>query len=432
MSQISSGERLLTAIASILMFFCLAIAPAYSQEQTSYQQSLSLQQTLGLTLKQHPSLNIFKFRQQALDGEQSMAAQSPSYQLGAELDNFAGNGQFSGFNDSELTVSLSSTIELGGKVDARLGVVKSKRSYTEVQKELQSLELLSETTRRFINLLAAQERVKLAEESLQLAQEAEKVTKRRSTLGATMKAEVQRAKASLIQAQLTLEKERSSQKILSANLSSMWNDQSSGNYTATGNLYNFGRVQSFEQLFLKVENNPSIKQFAAKERLKQSELALIETNNQSNLQWSVGLTRNQSTGDFGFTAGFSMDLFSESRNQGALKTALAEKNEIFVSRQTALLRMHDQLFNVYQNRKQSVYTVERLQKEIIPVLAATLKETQQAYQQGRYSYFEYVSARQELIAAKRKLIDAANAALIFGVAIEQLTAEPLTLLEKNS
>lgn len=433
MNRILSGERRLAWLASTLgLFFLVAAKPAHTKSEADNPQPLTLQQALKFTLKEHPSLGVFQFRQQALEGERSTAAQQPSYRIGAELENFAGNGEFSGVDNAELTVSLSSAIELGGKVDARLGVVKSKRTVVETQKELQALELLSETTRRYIDLLTAQERVKLAEESLQLAKETLRVAQRRANLGATMKAEVKRAKASLAQAELTLQKEESNLKVYSASLQAMWNEQASIVYSASASLYRFGNALSFEELYQKVQNNPSIKQFSALERLKQSEVDLTSTSNQSNINWSVGLTRSQASGDMGFKAGFSMDLFSESRNQGKLQSALAAKNEVFVSKKTALLRMHDQLFNAYQQRKQSVHVVERLQQDIIPTLALALNETQKAYQRGRYSYFEYVAARQELISAKRKLIDAASAALMYGVAIEQLTAEPLTLFKKNS
>lgn len=432
MNRILSGERLVTLLVSILGIWCLINAEsASSQPKADNTKPLTLQQALELTLEQHPSLDVFQIRQKALDGEQSTASQNPGYQLGVELEKFAGNGEFSGVDNAELTVSLSSAVELGGKLDARLGIVKSQRTYLETQKELQALELLSETTRRYINLLTAQERVKLAEESLQLAKEAFQVAKRRASLGATMKAEVKRAQASLAQAELTLEKEQADLSVFSANLSIMWNEQDLKHYLASGNLFHFGQTVSFEELFQKVKDNPAIKQFAAQERLKQSELELARANNQSNFNWSVGVTRSQATGDMGLKAGFSMDLFSESRNQGEIQSAVAAQKEVFVSKKTALLRMRDQLFSAYEQRKQSVQTVDRLQQDIIPTLASALKDTQNAYQRGRYSYFEYVSARQELIVAKRKLIDAANAALIFGVTIEQLTAEPLTSTQQN-
>ena len=54
-----------------------------------------------------------------------------------------------------------------------------------------------------------------------------------------------------------------------------------------------------------------------------------------------------------------------------------------------------------------------------------LSETQKAYESGRYSYQEWVAARQELIAAQYLLIETANTALRYRSEIEQLTAEPL-------
>lgn len=237
MSLIVYGERRLALFASILVSFWLVVAsPAYGQSITESKEPLTLQQALELTLEQNPSLNVFQFRQKVLDGERLTAAQKPAYQIGAELENVAGNGEFSGVDSAELTVSLSSAIELGGKVDARLGVIKSKRTVVETKKELQALELLSETTRRYVNLLAAQERVKLAEESLQLAKETLRVAQRRANLGATMKAEVKRAKASLAQAELTLHKEASNLKVYSASLQSMWSEKISKNLLGIGEL----------------------------------------------------------------------------------------------------------------------------------------------------------------------------------------------------
>lgn len=432
MSRYISSERLFTLCAGIMGLLLLVTnSRAYSKNDQNQHYSLTLQQALKSTLAQNPNLDIFQFRQQILQGDEATAALAPSYQLGVEVENVAGSGEFRGIDNAELTVSLSSAIELGGKIDARLGVVKSKRSYLEVQQELQALELLAETTRRFIQLLSAQERVKLAQESLQLSQETLEAVKRRVSLGATMKAEIKRAEASLAQAQLTLQKEQTQQTINAANLAAMWSELQDKTYTASGNLFQFEQVLSFEQLYGRVQQNPSIKQFATLQRLRQSELDLVEANSQSNLNWSVGVTRSQLTGDIGVTAGFSMDLLTESRSQGAFQSARAAKEEVFVSKRAALLRMHNQLFKAYQQRQQAIRSVQQLSDHIIPSLEQALDDTGQAYQRGRYSYLEYVSARQELIAAKRKLIDAAAAALMFGVTIEQLTAEPLSLAQKN-
>ena len=87
--------------------------------------------------------------------------------------------------------------------------------------------------------------------------------------------------------------------------------------------------------------------------------------------------------------------------------------------------MHTQLFRAFSNRQQAIISAQKLQNEIVPALEEALSETQQAYERGRYSYLEYVSARHELLIARQTLIESAAAALTYGADIEQLTAEPL-------
>ena len=121
-----------------------------------------------------------------------------------------------------------------------------------------------------------------------------------------------------------------------------------------------------------------------------------------------------------------MPLFSGRRNTGAVSAARAQRNEIYVQKEVALLSMHTQLFRAFHNRKQAILAAKTLQSTIIPALRDALKETQTAYERGRYGYLDYVSARQELLNAQRTLIEAAASALTYGAEIEQLTAEPLS------
>ena len=88
--------------------------------------------------------------------------------------------------------------------------------------------------------------------------------------------------------------------------------------------------------------------------------------------------------------------------------------------------MHTQLFRAFSNRQQAIVSAQKLQSEIVPALEDALNETQEAYERGRYSYLDYVSARQELLRARQTLIESAAAALTYGADIEQLTAEPLS------
>ncbi len=388
--------------------------------------TLTLNTALKRALERNPSLKVFDFRNTALAGQLETANLKPAYELGLEAENFSGSDELSGFGGVELTVSLSSVLEMGDKRAARRGIVSNARSVLDAQRQVESLALLGEVTRRYVDALAAQERVSLAKEANELASQTLNIVKERANAGATPDAEVKRAQASASQAQLTLLSTQRQLAYLKVSLAALWGETSPKFSAIDGDLFHFGTDVDFERLYAKMEKNPAIQVFAAEERLKEAEVRLAKTQSRADISWSVGVRRFQESDNSALVAGFSMPLFSSKRNSGAVSTALAQRNEIFVRKEVALLNMHTQLFRAFHNRKQAILTAKELQTTIIPALEEALEEIQTAYQRGRYGYLEYVSARQELLGAKRTLIESASSALTYGAEIEQLTAEPLS------
>lgn len=410
-----------------LIFLCLFIGWQISFAQAeSTNNTLTLNTALKRAIEQNPSLKVFEFRNTALNGQMEIADLKPVYELGFEAENFSGSDELSGVDSAEFTVSLSSVLEMGDKRAARRGTVSSSRSVLDAQRQVESLELLGEVTRRYVDVLALQEQVSLAKEANDLADETLNIVKKRSEAGATPDAEVNRAQAAAALAQLTLLSTQQQLDYLKVALAALWGDSSPNFASVEGDLYHFGTDIELTALFAKMEKNPAIQIFAAEERLKDAEVRVAKTQSKSDISWSVGVRRFQESDDSALVAGFSMPLFSSKRNSGAVSTALAQRNEITVQKEVALLSMHTQLFRAFHNRRQAILAAKALQSTIIPALSDALKETQTAYQRGRYGYLEYVSARQELLNARRTLIESASSALTYGAEIEQLTAEPLS------
>lgn len=410
-----------------LIFLCLFIGWQISFAQAeSTSNTLTLNTALKRAIEQNPSLKVFDFRNTALSGQMEIAALRPAYELGFDAENFSGSDEFSGFDNAELTVSLSSVLEMGDKRAARRGIVSSGRSVLDAQRQVESLELLGEVTRRYVDVLALQEQVSLAKEANDLADETLNIVKKRAKAGATPDAEVKRAQAAAAQARLTLLSTQQQLDYLKVSLAALWGESSPNFASVEGDLYHFGTDVEFNTLFAKMEKNPAIRIFAAEERLRDAEVRVAKTQSKADISWSVGVRRFQANDDSALVAGFSMPLFSSNRNSGAVSTALAQRNEISVQKEVALLSMHTQLFRAFHNRRQAILAAKELQSAIIPALSDALKETQAAYQRGRYGYLEYVSARQELLNARRTLIESASSALTYGAEIEQLTAEPLS------
>ncbi len=387
--------------------------------------TLSLESAMELTLTQNPQLRVFDFRVEALQGQSETAALKPALEIGADIENIVGTGNLQGIDGAELTVSVSSVIELGNKRDARMASIGARRGQLDAERQIEALDLLGELTRRYIDNLAAQSRLSLAQDEVSIASETLQIVQDRAAAGATPELEVLRAEAALSQAELLVSAEESRLRYAQVALAALWGETNPTFESVTGDLYQIEQTVGFENLFARVEQNPFIQVFASEERLREAEVRLARTQSTADPRWSLGARRLQEGGDVGLVAGFSMPLFSATRNSGAVRSAIAARDEVEVRREVALLNLRTQLFNAFQNRQQALVTIDTLQTRTIPLLTEALSETQAAYESGRYSYLEWVTARQELIGARSTLIDAATAALRHGADIEQLTAEPL-------
>lgn len=420
----------------VLCIAVLLLSPSVLAQKPEQENTLTLASAIKRSLAKNPAFKVFTLRQISLDGQQQTQALTPAYQLGFEVENFAGSGELQGFDSAEFTVSLSSVIEMGGKRDARMGIGSHRSAMLAAENKITALNLLAEVTRRYIGVLTAQEDLILANKATQLAEEALVAVEKRTQAGSTPKAEIKRAMAVVGNTRLiaaTKTQQLSASKFSLALLwNEKWNESSPSFSTVAGNLYHFSDDITFEKLYAKVKQNPAQLAFASEERLKSAQLRLAKSQSSTDIQWTLGIKQLQDIGDTALVAGFSVPLFSSSNNTGAIISAQAERDEVQARKATALLQLHNQLQQAYSSRKQAIYTANNLRKIIIPLLEEALAETKIAYQRGLYSYLDYLSARQELLNAKQALIASASAALLFGADIEQLIAEPLPASQHSS
>lgn len=390
------------------------------------EQALTLKAAVQKTLSQNPQLHQFSFTRERLMAEREINALKPAYELGMEIENFAGSGGANGFDSAEITVALSSVIEMGDKRQSRVSVVDARLDRFDLERQAQTLDVLGEVTRAFIQLLSTQEELQLSSEAVALSKGLYKTVQERAKRGAASDAEVMRAKAMYTQSLLRLDGVRQKLERQKVSLARYWGNTTLSYSELEGNLFAFGSPLNFAELYNKVKASPAITVFASEMRLKEAEVRLAQTQNQTDLKWQFGVKRLEESGDTALTLGFSMPLFTEQRNRGHINAALAERNAVAYQRSDRLLALHDRLFTAYSQRQQFVAAYQRLKKDIIPDLERALTITREAYDRGRLKYQDWIAAQQELLNAKQQLIETASAALLNQSVIEQLTAEPLT------
>ncbi|MEG3767691.1 TolC family protein [Alteromonas sp. 14N.309.X.WAT.G.H12] len=411
----------------LLVFFVVNCALSTGAKAQPPSSSLTLAKAVQMTLAQHPQLRVFKWRVRALEGQRQFAAQRPAYELDLEAENILGSGDFEAVDAAEITLAVSSVIELGDKQQARTAFVDSRLAYVEVEKKVAALDLIGEVTQAFITTLSLQEKHAIAKEATTLAQHTYQQVLMRVNRGVTPKAEGLRAKAALARARLKESEIKARYESSKVILASYWGANQLSFTQLGGDLYAFNEVPTFNVLLQRVNATPAIERYAREARVREAEMQLALSQSDSDLRWQVGIKRFAATDDSAFSVGVSMPLFAQKRNRGNVQAAIAAKNQVKDEKQAALLALRARLFKAYTQRQQQQQGFKQLKQEVIPLLTESLALTQDAYEKGAYSYLDWAIAQQALLDARMTLVDAATSVLLNQALIEQLTAQPLNI-----
>ena len=148
---------------------------------TEEKNDLTLRDAARLTLQRNPELAAFGKEMRALEGATLQAGLLPNPELIVNVENI-GNTQplTSNVNSPEsvakevvqqlTTIRISQLIELGGKRAARVAAASLNQELAAQDFEARRVELIARVANVFTEALAGQERLRLAEESQQLAQ----------------------------------------------------------------------------------------------------------------------------------------------------------------------------------------------------------------------------------------------------------------------
>ncbi|MFL6602620.1 MAG: TolC family protein [Steroidobacteraceae bacterium] len=419
----SARLRRTCVIACVLGATHLAV-PALASEPSD--GALTLAQAIAATIARNPDLQASAFELKAADARITQARLRPNPEISLEVDGLAARGIAAAPDERQATLSLSQVLELGDKRGRRIAVAGSERDVATIEHQARQLDAFAEVARRFIDVVAAQERVSLAREATTLTERTAKNIAARVAAARTPQAELSRAQIAVTRARAD---DRQAESVLRGTrraLVAMWGDTGVSFESARADLLRLEPLVPLESLQGRMDRNPELARFASEARLREAELRLAQSQARPNLTVGVGLRRFQVSGDVGFTAGMSVALPVFDRNQGAIAQAGVRRQQTDSQERATRVRLQAQLFALYQQLLSSRDLLNTLQNEALPQARMALDQTQSGHDRGRFSYLELGVAQQELVALRAAVIDAATDYHRLTAEVERLTAEPIT------
>lgn len=392
---------------------------------------LTLQQAITAALQGNPQLQTFAFQFRAGDARIQQAGLRPAPEVSVDLENFAGSGETRGIDAAEATFALSQIIEMGGKRDTRIDAAQAGRNALDIERQSVQLDVLAEVTRRFIAVAQRQQQVRLARSAAEFAVRTVAASERRVNAAKAPHAELDRARIARDRFRL---EERAAEVDLDTarkQLAATWGEsqpvidgQLIGEVRA--DLFALPPTGDFAELVTRLDATPDFLRFASATRLRDAELRLAASQRKPDVTLAAGVRQLQDTDDQAFVASLSIPLFSGRRAESLVTEAQANRELVDAERRVAEVKAQATLYELHQQLTRAVQEARILQDDIQPRSAEALKETEYAYERGRYGYLELVDAQREYLAVQAALIEAAASAHTLRAEIERLTNAPLT------
>lgn len=410
----------------------LAILAAFVLPVAQAADGLSLAEALAHALRDNPEFRVYPYNQRAAEADKLQAGLRPNPDLGVSLENFAGTGDVRGIKSLETTLSLSQLIELGGKRSRRIEAADTALGGVAADYEVARLDVLAETTRRYIDVAQAQAEIGLAEQAVELARQTGDAVERRIRAGAASTAERNRARIASLRAGLDVQRAQGELDAKRVALAAMWG-QGAPDFTAVaGELNDLPALADFTTFADRLQTSPDFARFAQERRLREAELRLAQAEAVPDLTVGAGVRRlnsgasSTSSADYGLVTSLSLPLPLFNRNQGNIAAAQARLGAGDAEREAALLRTRAVLYGLYQQAAQARRQAEALQGDALAQAGQALTLTQRGFANGRYSLLELADVQRQVLELRGQAIAAAADAHRLDAELERLTAQPVT------
>ena len=410
------------------LFIYLLLIPASVAFATSdgSQNSLTLDQAIVNVLENNPSLRAADYEAKAAAARIRAAQLKPAFRTSIEFENFAGSGIHGGSDLLESTLSLSKVLELGDKAKLRGDVAHNKAMILRNEQDAMRLDLLAYTTKRFLQIVTDQERLVIAQDSLELAERTYDYIELRVNAGKLPNVELERARIVLAKKKLELERASYTLTTSRLKLATLWGETQIQFSTADANLFGIEQAEPFETLVQLLERNPDLVRFATENRLAETRIQLARSRNKADMEIAGGVRHFNLTDDTGLVMSLNIPLGNRSRAAPRVDEAEMQGLRNPYDLEQRRLELYATLFEVHHELKHAIEAESTYRKTIIPLAESTLKDYEKGYAAGRYSLLELNVAQRILLDSRLEHVIAAADYHRYRIEIDRLTGAGLS------
>lgn len=332
--------------------------PAFAGASLPDGPPLDLQQALALALDGNPGLRAARQALAATEGAVLQSQARPNPEL-------AWSQEDTRRSTRTLTVQLNQTLEVGGKREARMRVAERGRDLARAELAGAEAALRADVGAAFFGVLAAQQRVVLTGQTLEIASSAREAAARRVAAGKVAPLEETRARVAESGALLEQARARSALRVARGQLQALWGESVRPFGQAEGAVDALPQLPELAALQQRIEQAPAV--LRARQALEQSRATadLERARRLPDPTVSLGVKRATEVGRNQLVVGVSVPLPVLDSNRGnqlqALRLADQAEEQLLATR----VQLQAQLFEARELLQSSREQARQLAEEEI-------------------------------------------------------------------
>jgi outer membrane protein, heavy metal efflux system len=381
-------------LTRIFMVGAAALLPLCVHAQSF--RPLALAEAIDLAIAAHPGLRAARLGVAAAAAETSQAGVLPNPEL-TLLQEGTERGTRS------RTVQISQRLELGGKRAARVGLADGDRRVAAQDLAVAEAELRADVTAAYFETLIAQQRLELAEASLQLARKATDAATRRVAAGRISPIEQSRSQVARAAVQLEVAQAVTGLELARSRLAAYWAEPPT---RPLAGVLEAPPLPPLETLLRRLNDAPRLRRALSQVERDDARVRLERSRRVPDVSVILGNKRDDEIGRHQAVFGVSVPLPLFDRNAGAELGARHGADKARAELDGERIRLAQALTAAYRRAELAQAEVHTLRNDILPAAQGAHDAAVTGFELGKFGFLDVMDAQRTLLQIRTQYLAA--------------------------
>ena len=364
---------------------------------------LTLEAAVQTALQQSPVLRAYGLELESNEGAIRQAGVVPNPTLGLSTEDTRKETRTT-------SMTLSQTIELGGKRAARVELAQRDRDVAALTLEAQRADVRATTIQAFFEVLIAQERVQVAEASQSIAVSGADAVARRVTAGKVSPVEETRARVAASTARIELRQAQADLAAALKVLSAVMGQPQGAVTRVEGAPETLPRLPDPGMLADRIQASPVLRRAEMEVQRAEAAFNLERARGVPDVTVGLGAQRAPDVGRTQPLISVSIPIPLFDRNQGAQLQAFRKRDAAQALAQAEALRLRAEVMQAADQLEARTDEIEALRRDVLPGAQTAYDAARRGFELGKFGFLDVLDAQRTFLQARGQYFTALSQA----------------------